>query len=95
MQTEFEFIPVEKHNRRQRFFSDVDPLALKDFMNYHKKNRHLYEIFEKYSLEAARSGRKRFSIWMIANRVRWYSMIETSGKNFKISMTFSLCTQDF
>lgn len=65
-------------------FRDCDPVLLEKFKVYHKKNPELYKAMEKFALQAAKK-RKRFSIWAIAQRVRWYTMIETSGIEFKVS----------
>ena len=55
------------------------------FRAYNNTNPQLYNLMEKFALEAHRANRKRFSIWMIANRVRWYTQIETTGQEFKVS----------
>jgi hypothetical protein len=53
--------------------------------NWHSKNPSIWLAFEKFSLEAAASGRPRYSHWAVMNRVRWHTTIETTGKEFKIS----------
>jgi hypothetical protein len=53
--------------------------------NWHSKNPSIWLAFEKFSLEAATSGRPRYSHWAVMNRVRWHTTIETTGKEFKIS----------
>lgn len=72
-------------------FRDADPKFLKKFIDYHHKNPDLYSLFERFAFEAKGSGRQRFSIWMIANRARWYSMIATHGKEFKVSNDYLAC----
>lgn len=69
----------------QEYFGDCDPVLLNDFRKYHQENKELYGLFLKYAREAKASGRERFSVWMIANRARWYSQVETSGKDYKVS----------
>lgn len=65
---------------------DTDPRLVDKFLKYHRENPDLYELFKTYAESArVKGGRRRFSIWMIANRVRWYSQVETSGKEFKVS----------
>ena len=69
----------------QKHFGNTDPDLLNDFREYHSKNPILFDKFLEYTEQAYTSGRKRFSIWMIANRIRWYSTVETSGAEFKVS----------
>ena len=52
---------------------------------WHKKNPHVYELFERFTWQAIRRGHKRLSAWLIVNRIRWETSIETSGEDFKIS----------
>jgi hypothetical protein len=56
------------------------------FFEYHKANPNIYELFIIFTREAKRSGRKHYSIWAIANRIRWHINIEVHSKDcFKIS----------
>lgn len=74
-------------NRRRwtELTEGADPDLKQRFLEYHRENPALYSKFKEYAFEAKRSGRSRFSIWMIANRVRWYTQIETTGAEFKVS----------
>ncbi len=74
--------------RFNKIFKDCSPKLLKTFREWHVFNPHVYELFLKYSLEAKNSGRTRFSGWLIANRIRWYTTIETKGDDFKLSNDF-------
>lgn len=60
-------------------------LRKNQWLKWHKKNPGIWDAFEKFTLEAIQSGRKRYSHWAIMNRVRWHTDIETTGKQFKIS----------
>lgn len=53
--------------------------------SWHKENPHVYELFERFSNEAIGKGHTRLSAWLIINRIRWETMVETSGDDFKIS----------
>lgn len=55
---------------------------------WHKENPHVYELFERFSLQAINSGRKNFSHWLIMNRIRWETAITTTGDDFKIRNDF-------
>ena len=76
-------------------FDDDDPFShslfettssklIEKFRDYHEQNPDLYRLLERFALEAGKV-RTRFSIWMIANRARWYSTVETQGSDYKIS----------
>jgi len=55
---------------------------------WHKANPHVWYLFERFALEAAESGRKNFSHWLIVNRIRWETAINTTGDDFKIRNDF-------
>lgn len=55
---------------------------------WHKQNPHVYELFKRFTFQAIRCGHKRCSAWLIVNRIRWETAIETSGCDFKISNDF-------
>lgn len=55
---------------------------------WHKENPQIYELFERFTMDAIRKGHKRLSAWLIVNRIRWETMVETTGEDFKISNDF-------
>ena len=55
---------------------------------WHKENPHVYELFERFTMDAIRRGHRRLSAWLIVNRIRWETMVETTGEDFKISNDF-------
>jgi hypothetical protein len=56
------------------------------FNQYHNDNPQVYELFKKFTFMAIRRGHNRLSAWMIANRIRWETSIETfSVEEYKIS----------
>lgn len=56
-----------------------------EFEAFHEANPHVYELYVKYTAEMKASGRSRFSISMITERIRWYTAIETDDPEFKIN----------
>lgn len=52
---------------------------------WHKQNPHVYELFKQFTLRAINRGHKNLSAWLIVNRIRWETSIETTGVDFKIS----------
>lgn len=56
------------------------------FMQYHRDNPKVYELFKKYTFKAIRAGYSRLSADLIMHRVRWETNIVTKDDiNFKIS----------
>jgi len=56
------------------------------FEKFHTDNPKVYELFKKFTFMAIRRGHTRLSAWMIANRIRWETSIETfSDDDYKIS----------
>ena len=54
------------------------------FRKFHFANPHIYQTFSIYSWDAAKAGHKVFSHWLIMNRIRWDSLIQTDGEKYKI-----------
>ena len=52
---------------------------------WHKLNPHFYEMFERFALTLISNGHSNSSAWLIVNRIRWETAIETKSDNFKIS----------
>ena len=65
----------------------IDKTKLK-WWAWHKKNPRVWVLFQKFTLEAIRSGRKHYSHWAIMQRIRWETDIVTKGNPFKISNDF-------
>ena len=55
---------------------------------WHKDNPHVYELFERFTMQAINRGHNRLSAWLIVNRIRWETIIETTGEDFKISNNY-------
>ena len=58
------------------------------WLKWHKENPQVYELFDRFTKEAIRKGHTRLSAWLIINRVRWETSLETFGGDFKISNNF-------
>ncbi len=50
------------------------------FLEYHTENQHVYDAFERFTLEAIRAGRKRLSSKAVYERIRWDSMVYSKDK---------------
>ena len=74
-----------------KLFSEVRPHVVRAFLKYHQENPHVYEMVKRFAYEAKASGRQRFGIGMIWERMRWYTMIETKGESFKLSNSHRSC----
>jgi len=59
-------------------------MTLKNRIDYHKKNPHIYEMYKKFAFQAIKSKRPYYSSEMIVNRVRWESMVKAES-GFKIA----------
>jgi len=55
---------------------------------WHKKNPEFYELFERFTFQAIGRGHRRLSAWLIVNRIRWETMIVTTGDDYKIRNDF-------
>lgn len=52
------------------------------------ENPKIWELFLRFAREIARSGRDKYSVNMIFERIRWHTIVETKENNFKISNDF-------
>ena len=66
----------------------MDDSLKRKWWEWHKQNPHVYELFEKFTLDAISKGHERLSAWLIVNRIRWETAVETRGDDFKISNDF-------
>ena len=55
---------------------------------WHKNSPEVWKLFQKFTFEAVRTGRKHYSHWAIIQRIRWETDIITKGSSFKISNDF-------
>lgn len=57
----------------------------RNWWEFHKKNPHVWNLFEKYTFQAIEAGFKNYGAKGIMERIRWHEEIETTGCSFKIS----------
>lgn len=63
----------------------VDELKLK-WWQFHRANPHVYDLVERFTFDAIRSGRETYSINSIFERIRWHTDIDTQDeREFKLS----------
>ena len=55
---------------------------------WHKENPEFYELFKKFTFQAIQKGHRKLSAWLIVNRIRWETMIVTTGNEYKIPNDF-------
>jgi hypothetical protein len=63
---------------------EMKSMTLAQFIGWIGNNEEIYKAFRRFAVEAVTQRRTRFSVYMIRERVRWYTNIETKGQ-FKIS----------
>lgn len=62
-----------------------EPALIAQWKNFHAQNPEFYQLFVRFSVEAANAGRKRFGAFAVINRIRWYTMVETRGDTYKVN----------
>lgn len=55
-----------------------------DFLKFHDEHPEVYELLKRFALEALAAGRKKLSIALLAERVRWETSV-VGGKEFKLN----------
>ena len=68
----------------QPLFND-EPPEQRAFYEWAKLNPDVINLALKFAREARRSGRQRYSIKTIVERIRWHTTVETRGDDFKIN----------
>ena len=64
---------------------DEEVTLMNRFNNFNRDNPEVYELFKRFTFQAINRGHTRLSAWMIANRIRWETQIETVNDDYKIS----------
>lgn len=59
-------------------------ISMKDFEEHLENNPHIYPMFEKFALEAAKY-RQHFSAQAVIERMRWDTTVRENGSDFKLS----------
>lgn len=65
----------------------VNDQTIEKFLNYHSDRKEIWDMFEKFSLDAARAG-KPIGAKAIMERVRWFTEIEQNG-SFKVCNSYT------
>ncbi len=47
---------------------------------FHLENPHVYRLFERFALEAARAGARQIGAALVWERMRWYTSFEVRGE---------------
>lgn len=63
-------------------------ITYENFLKYHRENPQIYTMFERFALQVIQAGRKNFGVGAIAERLRWYSAMETIGDSYKINNNY-------
>lgn len=62
----------------------------REFLAFHRENPHVWELFQRFALDAIRSGRRHYSARAIVHRIRWHYEVETARTDdFKINNNHS------
>lgn len=58
----------------------------KKFNIFDSENPQVWDLFVKYTMDAIKSGRKNYSAYVIFERIRWHTEIETKTEEpFKLN----------
>ncbi len=72
-------------------FSDLAENIVKNFWIYHEENPRVYASLIRFANEVKRSGRNKYSIVALFERIRWHYQIETTGDDFKLNNNYRSC----
>lgn len=77
--------------KNHELFFEIKPHIFKKFWQFHTENPRVYALIKQFANEAKNSGRTRFGIQMIWERLRWYTTIETNDEQFKLCNNHCSC----
>jgi hypothetical protein len=63
-------------------------MSRREVGEYARANRHLWDLFCRFTFDAIRAGRKRIGAKMIAERIRWETQVLGDGK-FKFNNNYT------
>lgn len=69
-------------------FENMDKELLARFKTYHLENPHVWDAFKQASFDIQTAGQKKYSAWIIVNKIRWDHDIKANGNAFKINNDF-------
>ena len=55
------------------------------FIAFHKANPEIYDLFERFTLEALDSGMKRVGAKFVFERIRWEIYVSTKGAGYVVA----------
>ena len=58
------------------------------FWEFHEINPHVYALFSRFAIEAAYAERRNFGVGAIFERMRWFTVIETRGEEYKLNNNY-------
>lgn len=58
------------------------------WLEWDENNPEFWNLFVKFTNQAISKGHKKLSAWLIINRIRWETTVETTGNPYKISNNF-------
>lgn len=56
-----------------------------EFDEFDRAHPIVWDLFVRFTLEAIHAGAVRFSVDSITERIRWFSLVETRGGEFKLN----------
>ena len=81
-------LPLDDHRSFEASNDNHQTAWEAKFNAFHAENPHIYELVKKFTFEVIATGRKHYGMTSIINRIRWYTMVETTGDRFKINNNF-------
>ena len=58
------------------------------FKVFHEANPKIYELVKQFTFEVIGTGRNRYSMTGIFERIRWHTTVETHGDEFKLCQNY-------
>lgn len=75
----------------ESLFHDIRPHIIDQFVDYHRANPRIYELFKAYATQIRNKGIRHYGAKAIMERIRWHVEIDMKSGDFKINNNFASC----
>ena len=72
-------------------FADLAPHIVNNFWAFHQENPQVFELFKRFTEEMRGTGRKRYGVKSIAERIRWHFATTSRSDEFKMNNNYVSC----
>lgn len=66
-------------------FGDIKPRVVERFLQYHKENPEIFQLFQRFANELWGAGIRHYGAAAIFEKIRWHVAVERRSDDFKLN----------